>query len=43
MYFVTGYHGGLSTEIKRLELYADHSPPISAEVKNMWMHTATPP
>jgi hypothetical protein len=35
--------GALSQEIKQLELKADHSPPISAEVKETWIYTSTPP
>jgi hypothetical protein len=29
--------------VKRQGLQADHSPPTSAEVKKMWIHTSTPP
>jgi hypothetical protein len=28
---------------KRLEHEADHSPPTSAEVKNIWIYTSTTP
>jgi hypothetical protein len=33
----------LSLGVKRLGREADHSPPSSAEVKNEWMYTSTPP
>jgi hypothetical protein len=35
--------GFLSPEVKQQGREADHSPPNSAEVKNMWIYTATPP
>jgi hypothetical protein len=35
--------GALSLGVKRPGLEADHSPPISAEVKKMWIYTSTPP
>jgi hypothetical protein len=35
--------GALSPEVKRLGREADHSPPTSAEVKNTWIYTSTPP
>jgi hypothetical protein len=35
--------GGFSLGLKRLEREADHSPPSSAEVKNAWSYTSTPP
>jgi hypothetical protein len=35
--------GALSPEVKLLEREADHSPPISAEVKKIWIYTSTPP
>jgi hypothetical protein len=35
--------GALSPEVKRQGRDADHSPPISAEVKKMWIYTSTPP
>jgi hypothetical protein len=35
--------GGLSTEIKRPGREAIYSPPSSAEVKNAWLCTSTPP
>jgi hypothetical protein len=35
--------GALSTGVKRPGREADHSPPTSAEVKKMWLYTATPP
>jgi hypothetical protein len=38
-----GYRGALSPAIKRSGREADHSPPASAEVKNMWIHTSAPP
>jgi len=33
----------LTTGIKWPGLEADHSPPSSAEVKNAWNYTSTPP
>jgi hypothetical protein len=33
----------LSSGIHRPGHEADHSPPISAEVKKMWIYTSTPP
>jgi hypothetical protein len=33
----------LSQGVKRQGLEADHSPPTSAEVKKMWIYTATSP
>jgi hypothetical protein len=35
--------GGSFPGVKRPERVADHSPPISAEVKKMWIYTSTPP
>jgi hypothetical protein len=35
--------GGLSLGVKRPGREADHSPPSSAEVKNAWSYTSTPP
>jgi hypothetical protein len=35
--------GALSLGIKRPGREADHSPPSSAEVKNAWSYTSTPP
>jgi hypothetical protein len=35
--------GALSPGIKRLGREADHSPPISAEVKKTWLYTAISP
>jgi hypothetical protein len=35
--------GALSTWVKRLRHEADHSPPTSAEVKNAWIYTSSPP
>jgi hypothetical protein len=33
----------LSLEVKQLGHEADHSPPSSAKVKNVWSYTSTPP
>jgi len=35
--------GSLFLVVKRPELEADHAPPSSAEVKNAWSYTTTPP
>jgi hypothetical protein len=35
--------GALSPRVKRSRREADHSPPTSAEGKNMWIHIFTPP
>jgi hypothetical protein len=35
--------GALSLGIKRAGCEADHSSPSSAEVKNAWSYTSTPP
>jgi hypothetical protein len=35
--------GALSPGVKRPRREADHSPPTSAEAKNMWIYTSTPP
>jgi hypothetical protein len=35
--------GALSPGVKRSGREADHSPPISAEVKRTWIYTSTPP
>jgi hypothetical protein len=35
--------GALSLGVKRPGSEADHSPPSSAEVKNEWSYTSTPP
>jgi hypothetical protein len=35
--------GALSLGVKRPGSEADHSPPSSAEVKNVWSYTSTPP
>jgi hypothetical protein len=35
--------GALSLGVKRLGCEADHSVPTSAEVKNTWIYTSTPP
>jgi hypothetical protein len=33
----------ISPGVKQLGHEADHSPPTSAEVNNMWIYTSTPP
>jgi hypothetical protein len=35
--------GDLSPGVNRPGREADHSPPTSAEVKNKWIYTSTPP
>jgi hypothetical protein len=35
--------GAVSLAVKRPGREADHSPPSSAEVKNAWSYTSTPP
>jgi hypothetical protein len=35
--------GAFSLGVKRPGREADHSPPSSAEVKNVWRYTSTPP
>jgi hypothetical protein len=35
--------GALPMVVKRSGSEADHSPPSSAEVKNTWSYTSTPP
>jgi hypothetical protein len=35
--------GALSPGVKRPGREADHSPPINAEIKKMWIYTSTPP
>jgi hypothetical protein len=35
--------GALSSGLKRTRREADHSPPASVEVKEMWIYTSTPP
>jgi hypothetical protein len=35
--------GGSFQGVKRQGREADHSPPTSAEVKEMWIYTSTPP
>jgi hypothetical protein len=35
--------GAFTPGVDRPGLEADHSPPTSAKVKNMWMYTSTPP
>jgi hypothetical protein len=37
------YQGALSLEVKLPGREADHSPPSSAQVKNAWSYTSTPP
>jgi hypothetical protein len=37
------FQGALSLGVKRPGYEADHSPPSSAEVKNAWSYTSTPP
>jgi hypothetical protein len=37
------YRGAFFRGVKRSGREADHSPPTSAKVKNMWMYTSTPP
>jgi hypothetical protein len=37
-----GYRGLFPWEVKRPVREADHSPPVSAEVKKMWIYTSTP-
>jgi hypothetical protein len=34
--------GALSSGIKRQGREADHSPPASAEIKEIWIYTSTP-
>jgi hypothetical protein len=34
--------GALSPGVKQAGYEVDHSPPISAEVKKMWIYTSTP-
>jgi hypothetical protein len=40
--YPVGTRGSLP-RVKRPEREADHSPPSSAEVKNAWSYTSTPP
>jgi hypothetical protein len=35
--------GAPSSEVKQLGHEADHSPPFSAKVKNVWIYISTPP
>jgi hypothetical protein len=35
--------GGCFPGLKRQGLEVDHSPPVSAEVKTIWIYTFTPP
>jgi hypothetical protein len=37
------YRGFFPRGLKRPGHGADHSPPINAEVKKMWIYTSTPP
>jgi hypothetical protein len=41
--FIINLPGALSPGAKRPGREADHSPPTSAEVKNTWIYTPTPP
>jgi hypothetical protein len=41
--FMQWVPGILSLEVRRPGREADHSPPSSAEVKNAWNYTSTPP
>jgi hypothetical protein len=36
------FMGVLSPEVKRPGREADHSPPVTVEVKKMWIYTSTP-
>jgi hypothetical protein len=38
-----GYRGLFPPELKQSDREADHSPPASAEVKNTYIYTSTPP
>jgi hypothetical protein len=40
---IQGIPGALFPAVKRPGREADHSPPSSAEVKNVWRYTSTPP
>jgi hypothetical protein len=40
---IQGVPGALSLGVKRPMREADYSPPSSAEVKNVWSYTSTPP
>jgi hypothetical protein len=50
-YFYSGHTGSgahpasypMGAVVKRPGREADHSPPTSAEVKNTWIYTSTPP
>jgi hypothetical protein len=42
-YLLSTGRGGGFLEVKRQGREADHSPPTSAEIKNMWIYTSTPP
>jgi hypothetical protein len=35
--------GALSPRVKQQGFKAHYSPPVSAEVKKMWIYTSTPP
>jgi hypothetical protein len=39
---IEGVSGALSLRVKQLGHEADHLPPSSAEVKNVWSYTSTP-
>jgi hypothetical protein len=36
-------HGALSPGVNRSERRADHSPPVNAEAKKIWIYASTPP
>jgi hypothetical protein len=40
---IQGVSGALSLGVKRPVRETDHSPPSSAEDKNVWRYTSTPP
>jgi hypothetical protein len=41
--FLSNGYRGSSPRVKRPGREADNSPPVSAEVKKMWIYTSTPP
>jgi hypothetical protein len=43
VFFPMGAGGSFPGGVKRPGREADHSPPSSAEVKNAWSYTSTPP
>jgi hypothetical protein len=43
MKFNTGVSVALSPGVKRSGREAEHSPPTSAEAKNTWIYTSSPP